>query len=102
MQQVEETRAGILDAIADLNRQIEAADTEIALAAQIMDREPPGDVMRLEEIAGELEQAAARLRDWQARTQTERQAAAHLATARERLHKAQAETATATEELHTA
>ncbi len=63
LQQVEEIQAGILAAIADVKRHVEAADNEIALAAQIMDREPPGDVMRLEEIAGELEEAAARLRD---------------------------------------
>jgi uncharacterized protein YhaN len=97
--QMEETRAGILAAIVDLKRDIEAADTEIALAAQIMDREPPGDVMRLEEIAGELEEVAANLRDWQARTRAERQAADQLATARERLQKAQIETEEATGEL---
>lgn len=99
LQQLKETRTGLLEAIADLKGQIEAADTEIALAAQIMDREPPGDAMLLEEIAGELEQAATSLRDWQARTQTERQAEDQLATAQERLSKAQTETRKATEEL---
>jgi uncharacterized protein YhaN len=99
LQQVEESRAGILEAITDLRRHLEAADTEIALAAQIMDREPPGDVLGLEEIAGELEEAAARLREWQARIQEERQAADQLATAGERLRKAKTEAEQATGEL---
>jgi uncharacterized protein YhaN len=99
LQQVQETRTSILEAIADLKRRIEAADTEITLAAQIMDREPPGDAMLLEEIAGELEQAAAHLRDWQARVQAERQAADQLAQARVRLEVAQMEIEAAAQEL---
>jgi uncharacterized protein YhaN len=99
LQQVEETRAGILEASANLKRQIAAADTEIALAAQIINREPPGDVMRVEEIAGELEEAAACLRDWQARAQAEHQAADQLAATRERLCKTQTETGEAEREL---
>ena len=63
-----------------------------------MDREPPADVMVLEEIAGELEQAAAQLRDWQGREQDQRQAEDHLAQARARQGLAQAETAQAAQD----
>lgn len=99
LEQVEEMRAGILESIAGLKRHLETADTEISLAAQIMDREPPGDAMLLEELAGELEQAAASLRDWQVRVQEERRAAAQLALARAKLSKAKSETGQATQDL---
>ena len=99
LEQVEGNQAGLSEAITDLEGQIEAAEAEIARAAQIMDREPPADVMGLEEMAGELEQAAAQLRDWQAREQDRRQAEDHLAQARARLAKAQAETEQATGDL---
>ncbi|MBU4447155.1 MAG: AAA family ATPase [Proteobacteria bacterium] len=92
LEQVEGNQAGLSEAITDLEGQIEAAEAEIARAAQIMDREAPADVMGLEEMAGELEQAADQLRDWQAREQDRRQAEDHLAQARERLAKGQAET----------
>ena len=90
--QVEGNRAGLSEAITELTGQIEAVEAEIARAAPIMDREPPADIMLLEEMAGELEQAAAQLRDWQAREQDRRQAEDHLAQAGARLVKAQAET----------
>ncbi|MDO9533190.1 MAG: AAA family ATPase [Deltaproteobacteria bacterium] len=99
LEQVEGNRAGLSEAITDLEGQIEAAEAEIARAAQIMDREPPGDLIGLEEMAGELEQAAAQLRDWQAREQERRQAEDHLAQAGARLAKAQAETKQAYEDL---
>jgi uncharacterized protein YhaN len=99
LEQVEESQSATLEAITDLKGHIETADTEISLAAQVLDREPPGDAMLLEEIASELEQAASRLRDWQARTQAERQAADQLAMARERLRQAQTETEAAGQEL---
>lgn len=99
LEQVKEKRAGILESIADLKGQIEAVDAEISLAARIMDREPPGDAMLLEEIAGELEQAAASLRDWQTRGQEERRAEGQLAQARARLEKAKSETEQATQDL---
>jgi uncharacterized protein YhaN len=99
LEQLEVTRTDILEAIADLKGQIEAAENEISLAAQIMDREPPGDAMLVEEIAGDLDQAAAYLRDWQAREQEQRQAANLLAQARTRLETAQTETRQASLEL---
>lgn len=92
LEQMEENQSGLSEAITDLEGRIEAAEGEIARAAQIMDREPPDDCMGLEEMAGELEQAAAQLRDWQAREQDRRQAEDHLAQARARLAKAQVET----------
>jgi uncharacterized protein YhaN len=99
LEQVEGNRAGLSEAITDLEGQIEAAEAEIARAAQIMDREPPADVMGMEEMAGELEQAAAQLRDWQAREQDRRQAEDHLAQAGARLAKAEAETEQAAGDL---
>jgi uncharacterized protein YhaN len=99
LEQVEGNRAGLSEAITDLEGQIEAAEAEIARAAQIMDRKPPADVMGLEEMAGELEQAAAQLREWQAREQDRRQAEDHLAQAGARLAKAQAEMEQATGDL---
>jgi uncharacterized protein YhaN len=97
--QVEENREGLASAITELTGQIAAAAAEIARAAQVMDREPPGDLMVLEEIAGELEQAAAQLRDWQGKEQDQRQAGDQLAQARARLGKAQAETALAAQDF---
>ena len=98
--EVERNQAGVSEAITDLEGQVEAAEAEIARAAQIIDREPPADVMALEEMAGELEQAATQLRDWQAREHDRRQAEDNLAQARERLAQAQAETEQATGDLN--
>ena len=99
MAQVEENRDGLAAAITELTGQIMAAEAEIAQAAQVMDREPPADVMALEEIAGELEQAAALLRDWQGRERDQRQAEDQLAQARARQGLAQAETAQAAQDV---
>jgi uncharacterized protein YhaN len=91
MEQVEETRAGFLGTAADLEEEVGAAEAEISLAARVLDREPPGNAMLLEELAGELEQAAAALREWQARKHEEAQAVDHLTKAQERLDQAQTE-----------
>ena len=97
--QVEGNRASLAEAIAEVTGQIAAAEAEIARAAQVMDREPPADGIILSDIAGELEQAAARLRDWQAREQDQRQAEDHLAQAQARLAKARVETGEADADL---
>ena len=55
--------------------------------------------MVLEEIAGELEQAAAQLRDWQGREQDQRQAEDQLAQARARQGLAQTEAAQAGQDV---
>ncbi len=97
--QVEENRDGLAAAITELTGQMMAAEAEIAQAAQVMDREPPADVMALEAIAGELEQAAGLLRDWQGRERDQRQAEDQLAQARARQGLAQAETAQAAQDV---
>ena len=99
LEQVEGNRAAIEAAITELTGHLAAAETEIARAAQVMDRKPPADVLLLEEIAGELEQAAAQLRDWQARKQDQRQAEDHLAQVQARLAKARVETEEANGDL---
>ncbi|MCK9376362.1 MAG: AAA family ATPase [Syntrophobacterales bacterium] len=92
LEQAEEKRAALSEAITDLEGQIEAADAEICLIARTLDREPPADVMALEEIAGALDQAAAQLRDWLTLEQEKRQAEDHLAQARVKVEQAEAET----------
>jgi uncharacterized protein YhaN len=89
--QVNGHRGDLAAAISGLEEQIRAADAEIGAAARVMGREPPRDAMVLEEIASALEEAAARLRDWQARDQEHRQAREQLAQAEARRQEAQAE-----------
>ncbi|MFA5111313.1 MAG: AAA family ATPase [Desulfobaccales bacterium] len=99
LEQAEEKRTALKDAVIDLEGQIDAADAEIILAAQALDCEPPADAMALEEIAGELDQAAAQLRDWLALEQEKRQAEDHLAQARVKVEQAEAESRQAEDDL---
>jgi uncharacterized protein YhaN len=99
MERVEESRDSLSEAMSALEKEIAAAESEISLAAQIMGRKPPGDVITLEDIAADLEQAAARLRDWLAKEQEKRQADDHLAQAGIRRARAQAATEQAVRDL---
>jgi uncharacterized protein YhaN len=99
LEHLEETQVNLTAALIDLERELEALEAEICLAAEVLDREPPGDVLLLEEMARELEQAAAQLRERQAREQEERRAEEHLIQARSKLELAQAETVQANRDL---
>ncbi len=99
LEEAEEKRTALSEAVVDLEGQIEAADAEIYLIARTLDREPPADVMALEEIAGALDQAAAQLRDWLALEQEKRQAEDHLARARGKVEQAGAEAGQAEHDL---
>ncbi|MGB8993408.1 MAG: AAA family ATPase, partial [Desulfobaccales bacterium] len=99
LEQVEGNRDTLSEAVTALEGEITAAADQIFQAARIMGREPPADAMALEDLAGDLEQAAARLRDWQGKDQEKRQADDHLAQARVRLEQARAATAQASLDL---
>jgi uncharacterized protein YhaN len=99
LEHLQEAQANLTAAVTDLERELEALETEICRAAEVLDREPPGDVLLLEEMAGALEQAAGQLKERQAREQEKCRAEEHLAQVRTKLEQTQAETAQASQDL---
>jgi uncharacterized protein YhaN len=93
------TQADLSAAITDLEARLQMAAGEIFRAAQALGREPPAAAAPLEDLAGELDQAAARLREWQAREEEQRRAADHLAQARSKREQARTEAAQAAQSL---
>lgn len=91
-QQVEYRLRTVTDEVKTFEQQLEAIDGDTGQLAYEAGVEQPGDVMQLEQLAGELECAAEQLREWRQRKREREEAETKWYNIQERLGQAKKET----------
>jgi len=98
-QQVEQAEKTLREEIGHLEKQLEAGDQEIARLALQLGVQNLGDLAQLEQLAGEVEDAAGQLREWQARERETAKLEAQWHALQDKLAKAGLNTEEAFKEL---